>query len=84
MASISFTGIGSGLQVSEIVEAIVNAEKVPYESRAARKQGAYTTDISAVGALKSSLEDVTAALDSLGNVDQYQKRTITGLSLIHI
>jgi flagellar hook-associated protein 2 len=78
MASISFTGIGSGLQVSEIVEAIVNAEKVPYESRAARKQGAYTTDISAVGALKSSLEDVTAALDSLGNVDQYQKRTITG------
>ncbi|MFT6899910.1 MAG: flagellar hook-associated protein 2 [Colwellia sp.] len=78
MAGISFTGIGSGLQVSEIVEAIVNAEKVPYESRAARKQGAYTTDISAVGALKSSLEDVTAALDSLGNIDEYQKRTITG------
>jgi len=78
MASISFTGIGSGLQVSEIVEAIVNSEKVPYESRAARKQGAYTTDISAVGALKSALEDVTSALSSLGNIDEYQKRTISG------
>jgi flagellar hook-associated protein 2 len=78
MASISFTGIGSGLQVSEIVEAIVNAEKVPYESRTARQQGAYTTDISAVGALKSALEEVTASLASLGNVDEYQKRTISG------
>jgi flagellar hook-associated protein 2 len=78
MASISFTGIGSGLQVSEIVEAIVNAEKIPYESRAASQQGAYTTDISAVGALKSALEEVTASLASLGDVDEYQQRTISG------
>ncbi len=78
MASISFTGIGSGLQVSEIVEAIVNAEKVPYESRVNRQQGAFTTDISAVGALKSALEAVTASFESLGDIDQYQQRTASG------
>jgi len=78
MTGISFTGIGSGLQVSEIVDAIVNAEKVPYESRAARQQGAFTTDISAVGALKSALEAVTASFEGLADEEQYQKRTANG------
>jgi flagellar hook-associated protein 2 len=78
MTGISFTGIGSGLQVSEIVDAIVNAEKVPYESRVIRQQGAFTTDISAVGALKSALEAVTASFEGLGDEDGYQKRTASG------
>jgi len=78
MTGISFTGIGSGLQVSEIVDAIVNAEKVPYESRVTRQQGAFTTDISAVGALKSALEAVTASFDGLADVDEYQQRTVNG------
>jgi flagellar hook-associated protein 2 len=78
MTGISFTGIGSGLQVSEIVDAIVNAEKVPYESRANRKQGEFTTDISAVGALKGALEAVTSSFEGLGDVEEYQKRTISG------
>ncbi|TMM44963.1 flagellar filament capping protein FliD [Colwellia ponticola] len=78
MAGISFTGIGSGLQVSEIVSAIVNAEKVPYEARAARQQGAFTTDISAVGALKSALEAVTSSFEGLGDVEKYQNRTVNG------
>jgi len=78
MAGISFPGLGSGLQVTEIVNAIVNAEKVPYETRAARQQGAFTTDISAIGALKSALEAVNSTLSSLGDVDQYLTRDITG------
>lgn len=78
MSGISFTGIGSGLQVSEIVDAIVNAEKVPYESRAARQQGAFTTDISAVGALKSALEAVTSSFEGLGDEEEYQQRTASG------
>jgi flagellar hook-associated protein 2 len=78
MSGISFTGIGSGLQVSEIVNAIVNAEKIPYESRVNRQQGAFTTDISAIGALKSALEEVKSAFNSLSDVDEYQQRTISG------
>ena len=78
MTGISFTGIGSGLEVTTIVDAMVSAESVPYESRMATLQGAYTTDISAVGALKSALEDVTASFGALGDEDEYQQRTISG------
>lgn len=78
MSGISFTGIGSGLQVSEIVEALVEAERVPYESQLTSQQGSFTTDISAVGALKAALEAVTASFESLGDIDDYQTRTATG------
>lgn len=78
MPDISFTGIGSGLQVTEIVEALVAAEQVPYEERISSQQSAFTTDISAVGALKSALEAVTASFTNLGDVDEYQQRTTSG------
>jgi flagellar hook-associated protein 2 len=78
MSGISFTGIGSGLEVSSIVEAIVGAQKVPYESRVINTQGAYSADISAIGTLKSALEDVVTALQGLGDVDEYQQTTISG------
>jgi flagellar hook-associated protein 2 len=76
--AISFTGLGSGLQVSEIVGALVNAEKAPFEARLNRKEGNLTTDISAVGALKAALEKVQQSMTALGDVDNYQKRSISG------
>lgn len=76
--SISFTGIGSGLQVNEIVNALVNAEKAPYQARVTKQQAQYTTDISAVGSMKSALEDIAKSLETLGDVDEFQKRTISG------
>ncbi|CAI85865.1 flagellar filament capping protein FliD [Pseudoalteromonas translucida] len=76
--AISFTGLGSGLQVSEIVGALVNAEKAPFESRLNKKENNLTTDISAAGALKAALEKVQESMSGLGDVDNYQKRTISG------
>lgn len=76
--AISFTGLGSGLQVSEIVGALVNAEKAPFESRLNRKEGNLTTDISAAGALKAALVKVQESMTALGDVDNYQKRTASG------
>ena len=76
--AISFTGLGSGLQVSEIVGALVNAEKAPFESRLNRKEANLTTDISAVGALKAALEKVQQSMSALGDADNYQKRTTSG------
>jgi flagellar hook-associated protein 2 len=78
MTGISFTGIGSGLEVSSIVEAIVGSEQVPYETRVINTQGAYSADISAIGTLKSALEEVVSALQGLGDVDEYQQTTISG------
>jgi flagellar hook-associated protein 2 len=78
MPDLTFTGIGSGLQVSEIVEAIVGAETAPFVSRSNRKEAEITTDISAVGALKSALESVSQAISGLANADDYQQRTASG------
>lgn len=78
MPNLTFTGIGSGLQVSEIVSAIVGAEKAPFESRANKQESTITTDISAVGALKSALESVSNSISSLADASNYQLRTASG------
>tara|TARA_R110001583_G_scaffold86759_2_gene226561 strand:- start:7129 stop:8553 length:1425 start_codon:yes stop_codon:yes gene_type:complete len=78
MAAITFNGLGSGLQVADIVGAIVGAEKVPYETRLNRKEAAMTTDISAVGALKSALQKVQDSMSNLANADRYQLREAKG------
>lgn len=76
--AISFNGLGSGLQVSEIVDALVNAEKTPFTSRLNNKEAKLTTDISAAGALKSALEKLQTSIEALGEVDNYQKRNVSG------
>ncbi len=78
MVDLTFTGIGSGLQVSEIVSAIVGAETAPYVSRSNAQQAKLTTDISAVGALKSALESVTDSISDLADASTFQLRKASG------
>ena len=78
MPDLTFTGIGSGLQVSEIVSAIVGAETAPYVSRSNKQQAEITTDISAVGALKSALENLTESITDLSDADNFQLRSAQG------
>ena len=78
MASISFNGLGSGLQVSEIVTALVSAESTPFNARMNSRESAITTDISAAGALKSALESVQNSLAGLAKLDNYQLRKASG------
>ncbi|MGL1958635.1 MAG: flagellar filament capping protein FliD [Colwellia sp.] len=78
MPDLTFTGIGSGLEISTIVEAIVGAETAPYTSRANKQQASITTDISAIGALKSALESLSDSIADLADVDNYQLRTARG------
>ena len=47
--------IGSGLNTSQIVDAIVNAEKVPKETRINNKIEARETQISSFSEIKSKL-----------------------------
>jgi flagellar hook-associated protein 2 len=78
MPDLTFTGIGSGLEISTIVEAIVGAETAPYVSRYNTQQAEITTDISAIGSLKSALESVTESLADLADADNFQNRTASG------
>jgi flagellar hook-associated protein 2 len=78
MPDLTFTGIGSGLQVSEIVNAIVGAETAPFVARSNQKEAEITTDISAVGALKSAIENVAQSIAGLADAEDYQQRTASG------
>ena len=78
MAGIAFTGIGSGLDIQGIVGALVNSESVPFTKQNNRDVAKATTDISAVGALKSSFVDLAASLDTLSDADEYQTKKISG------
>ena len=76
--AISFNGLGSGLAVSDIVDALVNAERTPFTSRLNKREATLTTDISAAGALKSALEKLQTSMEALGDVENYQRRSISG------
>ena len=52
--------------------------KHPLKSRLNTTESKLTTDISAVGALKSALEKVQTSMEALGDSDNYQKRTASG------
>ncbi len=75
---ISFQGIGSGVKVAEIVDALVKAEKAPFESSLNRRQASITTDISAVGTLKGALNSVNEAIADLASADKFSQKSIKG------
>lgn len=78
MVDIAFTGLGSGLAVNEIVSALVNAERVPYQARLQQKGASITANISANGALKGVLSNLSTSLEKLKDVDNYQLRKASG------
>ena len=55
MAAITSTGLGSGLEVNNIVTAIIDAEKVPVQSKIDRDTELATAQISAFGSINSAL-----------------------------
>ena len=78
MAGISFTGIGSGLAVNEIVEGLVAAESTPFNQRANVRGNELTTNISANGALKSALDAMLSSLQELQDEDNYALKSTSG------
>lgn len=78
MSGISFTGLGSGMPVQDIVSGLVNAERVPFENRLNAKGSELTTKISANGALKSALDELESSLEKLTDDKNYQLRSASG------
>ena len=54
MASSTITGPGSGYDTQGIVKALVGAEKAPKQSQITKQQTVTTTQLSAVGSVKSA------------------------------
>ncbi|MEE1920396.1 flagellar filament capping protein FliD [Pseudomonas sp. 148P] len=60
-------GLGSGLDTTAIVKALVDAEKTPKQNQIDRQTKANTASISAIGSLKSALATYKTALEKLGS-----------------
>ena len=74
MPSIVSTGIGSGLDISGIVQSLVAAEGQPVELRIGQKEARAQSRLSAFGSLKSALSDFRDKLDAMKTADKFLTR----------
>ncbi|WP_373077185.1 flagellar filament capping protein FliD [Zhongshania sp.] len=77
MASVTASGIGSGLDINSIVSQLVNAERAPQANRLASKEALIQSRLSAYGSLKSALTTFQSSLSALKNADTFTKRSAT-------
>nr|WP_024964903.1 flagellar filament capping protein FliD [Pantoea sp. IMH] len=79
MASISSLGIGSGLELSSILDSLTAAEKTSLKPISAQ-QSAYTAKLSAYGTLKSALTTFQTANTALSKADLFAASKATTTS----
>ncbi|MFQ6370313.1 flagellar filament capping protein FliD [Shewanella sp. YIC-542] len=65
MASLTANGLGSGLDISSIVTALVNAEKSPKTTALNADEAVITAKVSAIGSLKSAISEFVDKLSPL-------------------
>lgn len=81
MASITVSGLGSGLDISGIVSQLVEAERTAAEPRLDYKEATVTAEISAVGLLKSAMSDFQGTLSSLSSARTFAPLTLTSTDI---
>ncbi|HDZ55802.1 MAG TPA: hypothetical protein ENI17_04270 [Pseudomonas xinjiangensis] len=69
------TGIGSGLDIKGIVDALVNAEAAPKTAQLSRLEKATTARFSGLGQFRSALSDFQNVLKDLNNPAIFEKRS---------
>lgn len=79
MASISTLGVGSGLDLSSILDSLESAEKESL-TPISNQQTAYTAKLSAYGTLKSALTTFQTANTALNDADLFSATTATSTS----
>lgn len=74
MPSIISNGIGSGLDISGIVQQLVVAEGEPVISRLSQQEAKVQAKLSGFGSLKSALSDLRDKLDVMKDLDKFLSR----------
>lgn len=69
--SLSSPGVGSGLDVKTLVDALVKAEITPAQARHDKQLTNVNTELSAIGQLKSYLSNFQASLTKLSDLSQF-------------
>ncbi|WP_374013923.1 flagellar filament capping protein FliD [Pseudoxanthomonas koreensis] len=65
MATISFSGLGSGLDINTLTSQLVAAERAPAENRINNAAAKINSQLSALGTVKSALDNLHAAIGKL-------------------
>ena len=77
MATISSTGVGSGLNVSELVSQLVAAERATPEKRMAQTDSKLTTEFTALSRLKAAMSSFQASLSVLKDKSAFELRKVS-------
>jgi len=77
MPAITSTGLGSGLQINDIVTAIIDAEKVPAQGKIDRDAVTATEQISAFGSINSALSTFKDSYKDLSKTSSYSAVNIS-------
>ncbi|MFZ1829820.1 MAG: flagellar filament capping protein FliD [Candidatus Competibacteraceae bacterium] len=77
MATVTSTGLGSGLDIGSLVSQLVSAESTPITNRINKREAKLQTELSAVGMFKASLSDLRSSVFSLSLSSTFNSKTVT-------
>jgi flagellar hook-associated protein 2 len=72
---VGITGIGSGMDIDAIVNAMVTAEKAPKQNQLSKLESRTTTQLTSLGQLKGAISGFQTALVALNSPSQFLART---------
>ncbi len=76
MGLISIGGLGSGMDVTAIVDALVAAEKAPKENSLNRLEASLTITLTGLGGLSAALDEISSSALDLSLSSNYSKRSV--------
>jgi flagellar hook-associated protein 2 len=77
MAGLSSPGLGSGLDINNLVSQLVAAEKAPRQTQITRQQSSTVTSLTALAQFKGALSAFNTALSPLKTVEAFAARGAT-------
>lgn len=77
MGQITIGGLGSGLDVSSIIDALINAERAPKKNSLDRFETDVTVTLTGLGALRSSLDELRASALDLSLASSFEARSVS-------
>jgi len=77
MATLSSTGVGSGLDINSLVKQLVAAERSAPEQRINRESAKATTEFTALATLKGAMSAFQGALNAMKGADAFATRKAT-------
>ncbi len=75
MATLTSSGIGSGLDVNSLVTQLVDAERTPQSNALDKKEASIQQQLSAIGSFKSALAALQDAIGALADGSVFGKQT---------